>query len=89
METNNIENNQSNSKSGNHELKIANKMVGCNLQKNFKNTEKYKHGNKTVLIEDIENNELKLHQRIFYKMEKKKSDILKYSKILFCPILMN
>ena len=72
METNNIENNQSNSKSGNHELKIANKMVGCNLQKNFKNTEKYKPGNKTILIEDIENNELKLHQRIFYKNLEKK-----------------
>ena len=71
MEANNFEINQSNSKSEKYELKISNKIVGCNLQKSFKNTEKFSLGNNTNLIEDIKNEELKLHQRIFYKNEQK------------------
>ena len=71
MEENNLEINQSNSKSEKYELKIANKIIGCNLQKSFKNTEKFNPENKTNLIQDIKNEELKLHQRIFYKNEQK------------------
>ena len=71
METHNIEIIEFDSKYKNHELKISNKIVGCNLQKNFKNTKKYNPADKTDLIQDIENKETNLHQRIFYKNEQK------------------
>ena len=49
----------------NQELKIANKIIGCNLQKNLKGTIKYSQEIKSNLIIDIKTNDF--HQRIFYK----------------------
>ena len=54
-----------------YELKISNKIIGCELEKNIKGTSKYNKDCKTNLIQDIRNDELKLHQRIFYKNEQK------------------
>ena len=49
----------------NQELKIANKIIGCNLQKNLKGTIKYSQEIKSNLIIDIKTHDF--HQRIFYK----------------------
>ena len=62
MESDNFHNNYINS---------AYKIIGCDLQTHFKGTCEYNPNNKTNLILDIEIKEQKLHQRIFYKNDKK------------------
>ena len=66
MESNDLENQFNNEEK---KLIIANKIIGCNLQKNFKNTIKFNPKVKSDLILDIRNN--CFNQRIFYKNEQK------------------
>ena len=54
----------------NNELKISNKIIGCNRQKIFKDTVKYSKEKKSDLIQIIIKEKIKLNQRIFYKKSK-------------------
>ena len=66
MESGDLENQHQNEDT---ELKIVNKIIGCNLHKNIKGTIKYTPENKSNLIVDIKTNNF--HKRIFYKNEQK------------------
>ena len=70
MESNNWQDNKISINFEENEIKIANKIINCDLQ-NFKGTTIYKKDKKTNLVLDIEIKEQKLHQRIFYKNEQK------------------
>ena len=70
MESNNWKDNEININFAESEIKIANKIIDCDLQ-NFKGTTIYKNDKKTNLVLDIEIKEQKFHQRIFYKNEQK------------------
>ena len=71
MESHSLENSKVNFQYQNLELKIANKVIACDLQKTIQGTMKFTTQKETNLIQDIENKEHKLHQRIFYKDETK------------------
>ena len=55
------------SKIENPEIKISNKIIGCNIQKYFKGTAKYNPSINNNLIQEIIIKEQKINQRIFYK----------------------
>ena len=59
-----------NQQSENKELKITNKIIGCNRQKVFKDTVKFIEENKTNLIQNVIKEDIKLNQRIFFKKDK-------------------
>ena len=71
MESHSLENSKINFQYQNLELKIANKVIACNLQKTIQGTMKFTAQKETNFIQDIEIKEQKLHQRIFYKNEPK------------------
>ena len=71
MESINCQNGEINNKFEGNEIKIANKIIGCDLQKYFKGTAKYNKDAKNNLIADLEIKDQKIHQRIFYKNEQK------------------
>ena len=73
MESQSLENSKVNFQYQNLELKIANKVIACDLQKTIQGTMKFTTQKETNLIQDIENKEHKLHQRIFYKEKAKDS----------------
>ena len=56
--------------SENKELKITNKIIGCNRQKVFKDTVKFIVENKTDLIQNVIKEDIQLNQRIFFKKDK-------------------
>ena len=53
------------------EPKIVDKVVGCDIEKCFKGTIKYKPGQDNDLIKDIIDEKNKEHKRIFYKNNKR------------------
>ena len=59
------------SKIENPEIKISNKIIGCNIQKYFKGTAKYNPSINNNLIQEIIIKEQKINQRIFYKDDNK------------------
>ena len=61
MESQSLENSKVNFQYQNLELKIANKVIACDLQKTIQGTMKFTTQKETNLIQDIENKEHKLH----------------------------
>ena len=53
-----------------HELKISSEVISCDRKKIFNGTIKYNKEQNSCLIKDIKKDEIKFHQRLFYKSEK-------------------
>ena len=53
-----------------HELKISSEVISCDRKKIFNGTIKYNKEQNSCLIKEIKKDEIKFHQRLFYKSEK-------------------
>ena len=54
---------------------ISNKIVSCDRKKMFNGTVKYIKGEQNSKIKEIKKNEIKLHQRFFYKNNEKENEV--------------
>ena len=66
---------QTTKETGSYDLKISNKIVSCDRKKIFTGTAKYIKSEPNIKIKDIKINEIKLHQRLFYKNNEKEDEV--------------